>query len=234
MNNTSTTTWQRHVSGCLVGGLALLLASTGNGLAHEAKATKLDFVPPAAGTYRLERIMLAPDGNVIDARHQSKRLLTYTRGKVTLLSLMYTGCSDETGCPLAFYSIAMIKRDLEKSAGARGRVQVISLSFDPERDTPEVMRAYGGPHANGKSSVPWHFLTTASRDDLTPLLDGFGQDVSRPRAASDDKSLLHVLKLFLIDGQGWVREIYTTSYLAPQVVVNDIKTLLLEEGVKVD
>jgi len=228
----STTPSRKFASGWGVGVLALLLA--GAALAHEAPQSKLDFTPPAPGTYRLERIMQAPDGKVIDAQRQRARLKAYTQGKVTLLSLMYTACSDETGCPLAFYSIAMIKRDLEKSPVARGKVRVVSLSFDPEHDTPEVMRAYGGDHVGGATPVPWHFLTTASRRDLAPMLTGFDQDVSRPRKEADGKALLHVLKLFLIDRDGWVREIYSSSYLAPQVVVNDIETLLLEAAPKVD
>jgi protein SCO1/2 len=202
--------------------------------AHEPPAVPADFDPPAPGSYRLERIMPSPDGRIVDANRKAAQLARYTRGKVTLLSLMYTACSDETGCPLAFYTIDMIKRDLEKSRAARGRVQVVSLSFDPEHDTPEVMRAYGGKHVKGGSPVPWYFLTTASKRDLAPLLDGFGQDVSKAAQAQGDQELMHVLKLFLIDKDGWVREIYTTSYLVPRVVVNDVKTLLIEDGVKLN
>jgi cytochrome oxidase Cu insertion factor (SCO1/SenC/PrrC family) len=222
----------RSVERWAAGASALLLCAAV--LAHDAPAPPLEFVAPAPGTYRLERIMRSPEGSVIDARRKRAPLSAYTRGKVTLLSLMYAGCSDRRGCPLAFYSIAKIKGDLEKSKAAGGRVQVVSLSFDPERDTPERMRAYGGKHVTDSSPVPWHFLTTDSRPALAPLLDGFGQDVSRAARGSESGELLHVLKLFLIDRHGWVREIYTTSYLAPQVVVNDIKTLLLEEGVKVN
>jgi cytochrome oxidase Cu insertion factor (SCO1/SenC/PrrC family) len=229
---TSTTASRRAISGWAACATALLLCSAA--FAHEAPTPKLDFEPPAPGSYRLERIMQAPDGSVIDANRKRVNLSAYTHGKVTLLSLMFTACSDEKGCPLAFYSIAMIKRDLEKSKAAGGRVQLVSLSFDPERDTPEVMKAYGGKHVKGRSPVPWHFLTTQSRKDLAPMLDGFGQDVSRAARGEASQELLHVLKLFLIDRDGWVREIYTTSYLAPQVVVNDIKTLLLEDGVKVN
>jgi len=203
-------------------------------VAHEAVKAPADFDAPKAGSYRLERIMPAPDGVVVDASSKRGQLAAYTRGKVTLLSLMYTGCSDETGCPMAFYSVAMIKRELEKSQAARGRVRMVSLSFDPARDTPEVMRAYGGEHVKGGSTVPWYFLTTASKRDLAPMLDGFGQDVSKPAQPQDHQELMHVLKLFLIDRNGWVREIYTASYLVPDVVVNDIKTLLIEDGVKVN
>ena len=200
--------------------------------AHQPSAVPADFDPPAPGSYRLERIMPAPDGRIVDASRKAGQLARYTRGKVTLLSLMYTTCSDETGCPLAFYTIDLIKRDLEKSRAARGRVQVVSLSFDPERDTPEVMRVYGGRHVGSDGPVPWHFLTTPSKRDLAPLLDGFGQDVSKAAQPQGGQELMHVLKLFLIDKDGWVREIYTTSYLVPRVVVNDVKTLLIEDGVK--
>jgi cytochrome oxidase Cu insertion factor (SCO1/SenC/PrrC family) len=212
--------------------LALLLA--GGLSAHEPPRQKLGFEPPAPGSYRLERIMRAPDGSVVDASGSRADLSAYTRGKVTLLSLMYTGCSDEHGCPLAYYSIAMVKRDLEKSAAAAGHVRLVSLSFDPEHDTPEVMRGYGGKHAAGSQPLRWHFLTASSRKELAPVLDGFGQDVSRPAKGENGRELVHVLKVYLIDREGWVREIYTTSYLAPEVVVNDIKTLLLEQGVKVN
>jgi cytochrome oxidase Cu insertion factor (SCO1/SenC/PrrC family) len=131
----------------------------------------------------------------------------------------------------------MIKRDLEKTKHAKGRVQIVSLSFDPEHDTPEVMRTYGGKLAGEKAGVQWHFLTTASKADVQPVLDAFGQDVSKPNAPQAQEqvsNLSHVLKVFLIDRDGWVREIYSTSFLIPQVVVNDVKTLLIEEGVKLN
>jgi cytochrome oxidase Cu insertion factor (SCO1/SenC/PrrC family) len=115
---------------------ALALLFAGTAVAHEAPRKKLEFEPNPPGTYQLERIMPAPDGRVLAPDSKRVNLSAYTRGKVTLLSLMYTACSDEHGCPLAFYSIAMIKRDLERSKAAGGRVQLVSLSFDPERDTP--------------------------------------------------------------------------------------------------
>lgn len=229
---TSTTSSPRASKRWGVGIAAVLLAAAA--AAHEAPKFAANFDPPAPGTYRLERIMQAPDGKILDTDRKRKQLAAYTRGKVTLLSLMFTTCSDEKGCPLAFFTIDLIKRELEKSKAVRGRVQVVSLSFDPKHDTPEVMRAYGGQHVTGSSPVPWHFLTTTSRRELAPMLDGFGQDVSKATDEQGNGKLSHVLKLFLIDEDGWVREIYTTSYLVPQVVVNDIKTLLIEDGVKVN
>ena len=154
--------------------------------AHEAPNVPADFDPPAPGT-------LSPGADHARAATatsstraaSAEQLAGYTHGKVTLLSLMYTSCSDEKGCPMAFYTIDMIKRDLEKSQAARGRVRVVSLSFDPQHDTPEVMRAYGGDHVKGGSPVPWYFLTTTSKRELAPMLDGFGQDVSKAGADAE-------------------------------------------------
>jgi hypothetical protein len=55
-----------------------------------------------------------------------------------------------------------------------------------------------------------------------------------PEGAGTGQAFSHVLKVFLVDAGGWVREIYSTSFLVPKVVVNDVKTLLLEGGALLD
>jgi cytochrome c peroxidase/protein SCO1/2 len=111
----------------------------------------------------------------------------------------------------------------------------VSLSFDPAHDTPDVLRAYGAGETQRRSPVPWDFLTAHSPQDLRPVLDALGQDVRVPADQSEAEkpaNLTHMLKVFLIDRNGWVREIYTSSFLVPQVIVNDVQTLLLEDRVK--
>jgi protein SCO1 len=215
--------------------LALLVSSGGWTLAHEVSSAKADFVPPAPGTYRLERIHEVPDGDVVDTRNRPARLAKYTQGRITLLSLMYTSCSDPSGCPMALYTLQKVRRDLEQEKSTGNRVRIVSLSFDPVHDTPDVMRAYGAGETQRRSPVPWDFLTARSPQDLRPMLDGLGQDVrvpADPAEAENPANLTHMLKVFLIDRDGWVREIYTSSFLVPQVIVNDVQTLLLEDGVK--
>ena len=69
--------------------------------------------------------------------------------------------------------------------------------------------------------------------DLLPVLDGFGQDVRVERDASGKptRTLNHMLKMFLIDPDGMVREIYSLAYLQQPVMLNDMKTLALEEAI---
>ena len=214
---------------------AALVLFTSAATAHEASSAKADFVPPAPGSYRLERIQIVPDGEVLDAGNRRARLTKYTHGRITLLSLMYTSCTDARGCPMALYTLQKVRRDLARRSSTGNRIRMVSLSFDPKHDTPEVMRAYGDGEAKKPSPVPWYFLTTGSAKDLRPVLDGLGQDVRVPTDAAEAAkpgNLSHMLKVFLIDREGWVREIYSSNFLVPQVIVNDIHTLLLEDGVK--
>jgi protein SCO1 len=109
----------------------------------------------------------------------------------------------------------------------------VTLSFDPVRDSPVVMRQYGGSRVSDEGGgLRWYFLTTRSARELTPLLEGFGQDIRYTIDRSTGKprpELSHVLKVFLIDRAGFIREIYSSTFLHPQTVLNDIQTLLMEE-----
>jgi protein SCO1 len=213
---------------------ALVLAAVvgaGPATAHDGAALPpLDFEPPGPGTYTLHRIMTAPDGEVLDLDGRPRRLRGLTRERITLLGLVYTTCVDPDGCPLAFRVFEDVRRTVAATPRLRGKVQLVTLSFDPERDRPAAMRAYAGPRATPHAiDVPWHFLTTRSPRALAPLLDGFGQDVrSVPGNGRRARELSHVLKVFLIDATGRVREIYTSTFLHPRTVLNDIDTLLLD------
>jgi len=192
------------------------------------RAGALGFAPPAAGTYQLERILDAPDGAVLDSDGSAHRLREFTRGKITLFSFIYTYCTDAKGCPLAYATLHTLKEMIAVDSRLRGRVRFVSMSFNPAFDTPAMMRSYGGSEAQVASPVPWHFLTTSSGAQLAPVLAGFGQDASVASARAPETRapiLSHLLKVYLIDPAGTVREIYSPAYLHPAVLYNDIVTL---------
>lgn len=192
----------------------------------------LAFTPPAPGSYTLYHIMNAPDGAVLDSDGSAHRLAEYTTGKVTLFSFIYTYCSDARGCPLAYATLHSLKQAIERDPALHGRIRFVSMSFDPRNDTPDTMRLYGDAELRSQRGLQWHFLTTRSGKELAPLLDGFGQDVSvaaeQPEGARVPV-LSHMLKVYLIDARGSVREIYSTSFLQPAILLNDINTLLMEQ-----
>jgi cytochrome oxidase Cu insertion factor (SCO1/SenC/PrrC family) len=203
-------------------------------LAHHVELLPaLEYDPPAPGTYVLHRIMPAPDGRVLGLSGKVEPLSRYTRGAITLLGFIYTTCADPEGCPLAYRVFDALKESIEATPRLHGKVRFVTLSFDPARDTPEVMRSYAGSRAVEKGNgLRWYFLTTRSARELMPLVEGFGQDIVTVVDRSSGKphrELSHVLKVFLIDAAGDVREIYSSMFLHPQSVLNDIETLLLDE-----
>jgi cytochrome oxidase Cu insertion factor (SCO1/SenC/PrrC family) len=205
--------------------------------AHQGKAlAEPDFVPPAPGSYTLQRIMAAPEGRVLGIDGRPQPLSRYTRGQITLLGFIYTTCTDPEGCPLAYRVFDALQEAIAAAPSLHGKVRFVTLSFDPARDSPDAMRRYAGSRAVEKGAgLRWYFLTTRSARELMPLVEGFGQDIrisfdrsgARPR-----RELSHVLKVFLIDRAGDVREIYSSSFLYPRLVLNDIETLLMEQGIQ--
>jgi cytochrome oxidase Cu insertion factor (SCO1/SenC/PrrC family) len=211
--------------------IALCLAAAHAGAHELPRAPKQDFVPPAAGSYELPVIERVPNGRVLDSDGRRYRFSHFTRGRVTLLSFTYTYCVDPIGCPLAYATLVALRERLLARPDLARLTRFVSLSFDPTHDTPEAMRAYGGKFADPASPLQWSFLTTRSVDDLEPLLDGLGQDVAVQvdETGKPTRVFNHLLKLFLIDARGRVREIYSPAFLLPDMMLNDIETLVLEQ-----
>jgi protein SCO1 len=206
--------------------------------AHLGETTPLAVLMPAreqgeapiAGNYALPAIKLAGDGSVLDHTGRTHRLAQFTSGRITLLSFIFSNCSDPNGCPLAMGTLFEIYHASENSKVLASNARLVTLSFDPERDTPEALASYAEAaiaDPDGKRKVPWLFLTTRSKDELKPILERYGQPVA-PRHRSDQ--LNHLLRLYLIDRQGRVRNIYGLGMLDPAFLLADIETLLLEDG----
>ncbi|NRR30453.1 SCO family protein [Oxalobacteraceae bacterium] len=185
---------------------------------------------PAPGSYRLPVIQAGPAGTVLDSSGRSMPLQHYTRDRITLLNFMYTYCSDPVGCPQLYSTLHGLRERLLAQPALARRVRFVSISFDPANDTPEAMRLYGGALGAADSPLRWHFLTSRSVGELQPILSDLGQATSVQLDAQGKPTRLyyHLVKLFLLDQHGQVREIYSPAFLEPDLIYNDIRTLLLE------
>jgi cytochrome oxidase Cu insertion factor (SCO1/SenC/PrrC family) len=127
-----------------------------------------------------------------------------------------------------------VRNSILGTAGLAPRVRFVSISLDPTIDTPEAIGRYREMVTRG-SAMEWNVLTARSVRELLPVLSDFGQDVSVDEAPDGTarRTVHHMLKMFLIDRAGVVREIYTLAYLQPAVIANDIRTLYLEETAQV-
>jgi protein SCO1 len=195
-----------------------------------AVAPRMEFTPPRPGTYMLQRIQPVADATLLAPSGRSEQLSTVTTGKITLLTFFYTYCADPLGCPFAYGTLKDIRHRVLRDAGLTQRVRFVSISLDPTNDTPEAIAGYRDRVSRG-SAMEWDVLTARTVRDLLPVLDDLGQDVSIEQATDGTprRTVHHMLKIFLIDRTGVVREIYSLAFLQPVVMMNDIRTLYLEE-----
>lgn len=192
---------------------------------------ELGYELPAVGSYSLPPLGLAGNAKVLDETGAAQDLYSVFAGKYVLLSFIYSNCRDVNGCPLSSHVFYKIKAALQQDAGLAEKLRLVSLSFDPERDTPEVMRLYGENFKYAGTQGEWRFLTTASEAALQPLLAAYGQEIQREISVNGEEGdgYAHLLRVFLIDPQQQIRNIYSVGFLHPDVLLNDVRTLLMEK-----
>ncbi len=195
------------------------LAAAALALLAGAVAETDPFSPPVAGTYELppiqtvsERKLVAPDGT-------RQPLLGLAPGQVAVVAFVYRSCSDAEGCPLSLAVLRSLDRELAARADLSKRVRLVTVSFDPAHDTPAKMGELAQMMA---PQGDWTFLTASAPAELPPLLADFGQDV----IAQNDGMLRHVLKVFLVDSDRRVRNIYSPGFLRADVLLADVETLV--------
>jgi cytochrome c peroxidase len=189
----------------------------------------LPYAAPVPGSYELPGLGAAPDARLLDSSGTMQTLHDLFRDRVVVLSFIYTSCSDSNGCPLATYVLGRVQQRLAREASLNEAVRLVSVSFDPVHDTPEVLREYR--RAFAKPGSDWWFLTAESEAVLTPLLQAYGQTLKKEVDADGNftGAWSHILRVFLIDREARIRNIYTVSFLHPDTLISDIRTILLGE-----
>ncbi len=192
----------------------------------------LGYTLPPVGSYKLPPLGQAADGEVLDAKGNTRRLYELFGDRYALLAFVYSRCSDQNGCPLATHVFYQIKAAMEHDPALAGMLGLLSLSFDPQNDTPEVMALYGNNFRYAGKAGTWGFLTTASQTELRPILAAYHQNVLPDPSTGDGQTpgFSHVLRVFLIDPEKRIRNIYSVDFLHPDLIINDVKTLMAEES----
>lgn len=188
-----------------------------------------DYAPPPPGSYSLPVIQTVADHPLIGTDGRATTLLTLTANRLAIVAFIYTTCAEAAGCPLSNAVMQSIDAALAADPELARQASLVTISFDPERDTPARMatvREFYQPRTD------WHFVTTSDTATLQPLLADFGQPIAKLQFPDGAWSGLfrHVLKVFLLDRQHRVRNIYSAGFLHAQLVLNDLHTLLLADA----
>ena len=220
-------------------GVSIIASASGSGLKTDRQGVylapgwgKLSFDAPAAGTYALPVISQAADGEVLNTNGKSQSLAELMDNKVTLLSFIYRTCDDINGCPLSTMVLHTTGKKIAEQQDLSDQLRILTLSFDPEFDTPKVMKEFSESINAGKT-IDWHFLTSQSDLAIKPILESYQQSVV-PDATNEGEGrnkFSHILRVYLIDRKKQIRNIYSMSFLHPDILINDVKTLLLEDTI---
>jgi len=184
---------------------------------------------PPVGSYTLPVVDSVGDHPLVDADGRRTTLFALEEQRIAVVAFVYTTCVEAAGCPLSMAVLQRLDRALADDPSLARAVRLIAISFDPERDTPErmaVMRRFQAPRTD------WRFATAASAVELEPLLLDFNQPVAKLRFPDGEWSGLfrHVLKVFLLDRRNRVRNVYSAGFLDAPLVLNDVRTVLGQDG----
>ena len=214
-----------------------LLASAGAAGAHDghqasspAAAEEAYAFVPEPGTYQLPPIKKAGGGPVLDEQAAMHDLAGLLKGQVTVMAFIYTRCAD--ACPTASLQMSLLQDLAAEDRDVSRRMRLVSMSFDPDYDTPEVMAEHALQWRSPRREAPeWLFLTCLNRQSLAPILAAYNQTLGpKPKGQASAGPLSHIFRAFLVDREGRIRNIYSLDFLDPKLVVNDVKTLLLDDG----
>lgn len=187
------------------------------------------YAPPAPGTYELPVIDRISEHWLLDSQGERAPLLGLEPGQVALVSPIYGSCGDARGCPLALAVLQRVDRALAEDSSLALHTRLVTFSFDPGRDHPAQMRELR-EHMSPRTD--WRFLTASSLDAIQPVLADLGQDVTPLIDQQGEPTgwLRHVMKVFLVDHTGAVRNVYSAGLFDDELVLNDLRTLVEAAG----
>jgi protein SCO1 len=173
----------------------------------EGRAARLGI----AGAVREEQP--APEFALVDQEGRELSLADL-RGKVVLLDFIYTTCPGP--CPILTSIQVRAQRALAPEV--RERVHFVSITLDPERDTPDALRQYA--EARGADLASWSFLT-GETGTVADVIARYGVgSVRRP-----DGEIDHLVVTFLIDEEGGIVKRYVGLEHAAEDVARDVSAL---------
>ncbi|MGI8917474.1 MAG: SCO family protein [Pyrinomonadaceae bacterium] len=162
-----------------------------------------------------------PDYGLTNQSDQPIHLAQY-RGKTLLLTFIYTRCPIPDYCTLMSQNFAQIESELAKQPELFQKTHLLSISIDPEYDTPAVLRSYGAAHTakfTDEKFSHWE-LATGTKDQIKGIAQFFGL-----RYYADRDQIVHGLRTVIINPEGKVAKIYRDNSWKPDEVVAELRKM---------
>jgi len=163
---------------------------------------------------------VVPDFKLLNQSDRTIHLNQF-KGKIVLMTFIYTRCQLADFCPRMSRNFADIDKALAADPALYKQTHLISVSFDPTYDTPKVLRSYGGAYTGNYTNerfLHWDFAAPTEKE-LPAMTQFFNVGVT----PGDSKSLTHSLSTVLIGKDGKIIDWYPTNEWKPEEIVAAIK-----------
>jgi protein SCO1/2 len=162
-----------------------------------------------------------PDFDFVNQEGRAIHLAQF-RGQPLLITFIYSRCPLPDYCPRMSNNFAEVAQTLRGSSpGAYARLQMLSITLDPEFDTARVLRGYGKGYAAGADPGLKHWsFATGSPDQIRRAADFFGLSYG-----GGNGQIVHNLRTTLLDADGKVFELYSGNRWKPADVAAQLQQL---------
>lgn len=181
-------------------------------------------LPPGAKATHAMDVMqpgdTVPDDVLQDQDGKSRKLSDW-RGKVVAVTFVYTRCPIPNFCPLMERNFATVQQAVAGDKDLRGHVHLATISFDPQHDTPAVLKE----RATARNADPavWSYLT-GTPEAVAHVCERFG--VSAMQDDASGQTFTHNLRTAVVDPLGRVATIYTGNEWTPEQMIDALKHAL--------
>jgi protein SCO1/2 len=162
-----------------------------------------------------------PDFQLVNQFGKNIRLRDY-RGKTLLLTFIYTRCPIPEYCTLMSTNFRDADRQLQQQKELYPQTHFLSVSLDPEYDTPAVMKSYGAAHTEryqDETFEHWEFAT-GSKEQIKTMAEYFGLTYIQ-----ENDQIVHGLRTAIVGPDGKVKKIYRDNKWKPDEVVKEISAI---------
>ena len=158
-------------------------------------------------------------------RNQDGRPIHFSqfRGKSLVVTFIYTRCPSPDFCPRVTRNFAALEKQLSANPPLYSKSHLLCISFDPEHDTPERLRAYGATYMGSGAKnafAHWEFAVPEK-----PVLAEMAKFFDLGMTESADSMITHTLSTTLIGPDGKVVRFYPGNEWTPEQVLSDMKQL---------
>jgi protein SCO1/2 len=144
------------------------------------------------------------------------------KGKALLITFLYTRCPSPNFCPWVTRAFATVNKQLAANPALFAKTHLLCVTFDPDNDTPERLKAYGASYMGDTSFAHWDF-TIPEKPVLMEMAKYFDLGVTQ----GSDGTIVHTLSTTLVGPDGKVAHFYPGNEWTPEQVVADMKQLVL-------